>query len=195
MIDTSYDSERQAGLSSANLVRVGLFSLVHSFRFSAQHLTCLPRFLPPSRVPCSTVLARLLWREMWPNHAIFLIYAIPNRFSCCHARAFIPLCINSFVLRSFHETLRIGRHGRHLGDVKLHQHTPSMRSLTCVCSICSRMPVSFYLSQLLTSSSHIRRVGWTGREYCTILFLWRSLHLYCSSKVLESTCNLKPFTQ
>ena len=103
MIDTSYDSERQAGLSSANLVRVGLSSLVHSFRLSAQHLTCLPRFLPPSRVPCSTVLARLLWREMWPNHASFHLFTIPYRFSCCPARAFIPLCTNSFVLRSFHD--------------------------------------------------------------------------------------------
>ena len=103
MIDTSYDSERQAGLSSANLVRVGLSSLVHSFRLSAEHLTCLPRFLPPSTVPCSTVLARLLCREMWPNHASFLLFTIPYRFSCCPARTFIPLCTNSFVLRSFHE--------------------------------------------------------------------------------------------
>ena len=103
MTDTSYDSQRQASLSSANLVRVGLSSLVHSFRLSAQHLTCLPRFLPPSRVPCSTVSARLLWREMWPNHASFLLFTIPNRFSCCPARAFIPLCTNSFVLRYFNE--------------------------------------------------------------------------------------------
>ena len=79
MIDTSYDSERQAGLSSAYLVRVGLSSLVHSFRLYTQHLTCLPRFLPPSRVPCSTVLARLLWREMWPNHASFLLFIISAR--------------------------------------------------------------------------------------------------------------------
>ena len=70
---------------------------------SAQHLTCLPRFRPPSRVPCSTVLARLFWREMWPSHASFLLFTIPNRFSCCPARTFIPLCTNSFVLRSFHE--------------------------------------------------------------------------------------------
>ena len=120
MVDTSYDSERQAGLSSANLVRVGLSSLVHSFRLSAQHLTCLPRFLPPSRVPCSTVLARLLWREMWPNHASFLLFTIPNRFSCCPA----PLLSCPFVqICSF--------------------YGPSMRSLTCVCSICSRMLVSF----------------------------------------------------
>ena len=83
MIDTSYDSGRQTGLSSVNLVRVGLSSLVHSFRLSAQHLTCLPRFLRPSRVPCSTVLARLLWQEMWPNHASFLLFTAPNRFSCC----------------------------------------------------------------------------------------------------------------
>ena len=140
MIDTSHDSERQAGLSSDNLVRVGLSSLVHSFRLSAEHLTCLPRFLPPSRVPCSTVLVRLLWREVWPNHASFVLFTVPNRFSCFPARAFIPLCTNSFVLRS--------------------------------------------LSQLLTSSSHSRRVGWTGREFCTILFLWRSLHLYCSRSYL-----------
>ena len=99
MIDTSYGSVHQAGLSSANLVRVGLFSLVHSFRLSAQHLTCLPRFLPPSRVPCNTVLARLLW----PNHASFLLFTIPNRFSCFPARAFIPLRTNLFVLRPFHE--------------------------------------------------------------------------------------------
>ena len=89
MIDTSYDSERQAGLSSTNLVRVGLSSPVHSLRLSAQHLTCLPRSLPPSRAPCSTVLARLLWREMWPNYVSFLLFTIPNRFSCCPARAFI----------------------------------------------------------------------------------------------------------
>ena len=103
MIDTSYDSERQAGLSSAYLVRVGLSSLVHSFRLSAQRLTYLPRCLPHSRVPCSTVLARLLLREMCPNHASFLLFTIPNRFSCRPARAFIPLCTNPFVLRSFHE--------------------------------------------------------------------------------------------
>ena len=57
---------------------------------------------------------------------------------------------------------------------------PSMSSLTCVCSICSQILVSFELSQLLTSSTHSRRVGWTGRHFCTILFLWRSLHVYCS---------------
>ena len=96
MIDTSYDSEHQAGLPSANLVRVGLSSLVLSFRLSAQHLTCLPCFLPPSRVPYSTVLARLLWREMWPNHASFLLFTIPNRFISEILNKSICNCVGMF---------------------------------------------------------------------------------------------------
>ena len=122
MIDTSYDSERQAGLSSANLVRVGLSSLVHSFRLSAQHLTCLPRFLPPSRNPFSTVLARLLWRQMWQSHASFLLFTIPNTVTGFLVVLLVPLYLFVQIRSSY---------------------GPSMRSLTCVCSICSRMPVSF----------------------------------------------------
>ena len=68
------DSERQARLPSAQVIRVELSILVHSFRASAQHFTCRLSFLPPSSVPCSTVLVRLLWRVMWPNHASFLLH-------------------------------------------------------------------------------------------------------------------------
>ena len=139
MIDTSYDSERQAGLSSANLVRVGLSSLDHSFRLSAQHLTCLPRFLPPFRVPCSTVLARLLWREMWPNHASFLLSLSLTGFLVLLMPLYLFVQIRS-------------------------SYGPSMRSLTFVCNIlfsnaCILLVESAVNVQLLQPQSRVDRTG------------------------------------
>ena len=59
MVDTLCDSKCQASMSSADLVGVGLAILVNSFKLSDQNFACRPRFLPPSFVPCSTILARL----------------------------------------------------------------------------------------------------------------------------------------
>jgi hypothetical protein len=36
---------------------------------SCQFFFCLPRFLPPSTVPCMMVMERVSWRVTWPNHA------------------------------------------------------------------------------------------------------------------------------
>ena len=69
MVDTLCDSKWQASLSSAHLVRVGLSSLVGSFRLSAHHFTCSLCFLLSSRDSCITVLGRRLGRMMWLNHA------------------------------------------------------------------------------------------------------------------------------
>ena len=74
MVDTKHDNERQAGLSSAHLGRVGLTSEVHFFRQSAQHFACRSRFLAPCRVPCSTIFARV----SLPHHIKFLLSTAPT---------------------------------------------------------------------------------------------------------------------
>ena len=120
MIDTSYDNERQAGLSSANLVRVGLSCLVHSFRLSAQHLTCLPRFLPPSRVPAALSWPGCCGEKCCQTMQVFFIFSLS--LTGFPVVLLVPLYLFVQICSSY---------------------GPSMRSLTCVCSICSRMLVSF----------------------------------------------------
>ena len=108
MVDTLYHSERQESLSSVHLFRLGLSSLVHSFSLSAaQYLACRPCFLPLSwsRVPCNTILARSLWRVMWPNHASFPL--VPNIFCCWPTRACINPKTNMFVLWPIHDTIKM----------------------------------------------------------------------------------------
>ena len=95
-----------ARLSSAHLARVGLSILVHSFKLSAQHFACRPRFLPTSSVPCSTAFVRRLWRVMSRGQTMLaFFFALHLSLSCGPTLAFIALCTNSLnsVLWSFHE--------------------------------------------------------------------------------------------
>ena len=82
MVRTLYDSNCQAGLSSAHLVRIGLSNLVHSSRLCTQSFSCCQHSLPPSRVQCSTILIRLLLWMIWPHHASFLLFNALTRFFC-----------------------------------------------------------------------------------------------------------------
>jgi len=90
--------------SSALCSSTESFILVYSLMLSIHDLFCLPLFLPPSSVPCSTVFGRVLWRVTWPNHVSFFFLTMVRRGSCGPASRVIWLLTNSLVFRSLQES-------------------------------------------------------------------------------------------
>ena len=78
-VDTAPANVLQLGLSSAFRTSASISRFVHSLMLKLQLFLCPPLILPPSRVPCMSVLDSVLWRMMWLNHLSFLLFTEAKR--------------------------------------------------------------------------------------------------------------------